>query len=70
MIALGGGEWLGKALDPPYSSIKLRAFSKKDGVPSTSSKASKTGLPITEDFTGGPSFTAKDVRKISNISMK
>lgn len=41
----------------PYSSINLRAFSKKDGDPSTSSRASKIGLPTTIDFTVCLSFT-------------
>ena len=45
----------------PCSSINLRAFSKKEGVPSASSKASKIGLPRTEDFAGNLSFTIKEI---------
>lgn len=36
--------------DIPYVSIKVRAFSRKDGLPSMSSKASRIGLPITMDL--------------------
>jgi hypothetical protein len=43
--------------NPPCSSINLKAFSRKDGDPSTSSIASKIGLPMTKDFTGCLSFT-------------
>lgn len=37
--------------------MNVRAFSKNDGVPSTSSKASKIGRPITVDLAGSLSFT-------------
>jgi len=43
--------------NPPCSSMNVRAFSKNDGVPSTSSNASKIGRPITVDLTGSLSFT-------------
>ena len=43
--------------NPPWSSINLKAFSRKDGDPSTSSKASKIGMPMARDFTGCLSFT-------------
>jgi hypothetical protein len=32
--------------------MKQRAFSKKEGLPSMSSRASNMGLPTTKDFTG------------------
>lgn len=49
--------------NPPYSSTNLRAFSKKHGAPSTSSKASKIGTPIIVDFAGGFSFAVKEIQK-------
>jgi hypothetical protein len=36
----------------PYRSMKVSAFSKKDGLPSISCKANSIGLPTTKDFTG------------------
>jgi hypothetical protein len=36
----------------PYCSMKRSAFSKKEGLPSISSRASNMGLPTTKDFTG------------------
>lgn len=42
--------------------MNLRAFSKKDGVPSTSSKASKIGLPRTSYFTVSLSFTIEEMK--------
>jgi hypothetical protein len=44
--------------------MNLRAFSKKDGVPSTSSKASKIGRPRTAYFTVSLSFTTEKMQKI------
>lgn len=44
--------------------MNVRAFSKNDGVPSTSSKASKIGRPITVDLAGSLSFTVEAVQKI------
>lgn len=52
-----------KNKDPPCSSTNLRAFSKKDGAPSSSSRASKIGRPTTLDFVGSLSFTIKIVQK-------
>lgn len=49
----------------PCSSIYLRAFSRKDGDPSTSSRASKTGLPMTKGFMGTLSLTAEGENKAS-----
>jgi hypothetical protein len=37
---------------PPCFSRKRRAFSKKEGLPSISSSASRIGLPVTNDFIG------------------
>lgn len=50
--------------NPPCSSINVKAFSKNEGVPSTSSKASKIGRPITVDLAGSLSFTVEAVQKI------
>lgn len=50
----------GKKRKLPWSSTNLRAFSKKEGDPSISSKASKIGLPITIDFPGSPSVSVKE----------
>lgn len=50
----------------PCSSINLRAFSKKEGVPSASSKASKIGLPTTKDFTGCLLLTRTEIQKINH----
>lgn len=47
--------------------MNLRAFSKKVGVPSTSSRASKIGLPMTVDLTGSTSFTI-EVKKFRRVS--
>lgn len=47
----------------PCSSMNFRAFSKNDGVPSTSSKASKIGRPMTVDLGGSLSFTIKKEQK-------
>lgn len=55
--------------NPPCSSMNLRAFSKKDGVPSTSSRASKIGRPMTVDLTGSASFTIQE-QKILKESKK
>jgi hypothetical protein len=35
----------------PCISMKERAFSKNEGLPSISSRASNIGLPMTKDFT-------------------
>lgn len=43
----------------PCSSRNLRAFSRNDGVPSTSSRASKIGRPRTKDFGVCLSFAIK-----------
>lgn len=43
--------------------MNLRAFSKKDGLPSISSSASKIGLPTMVDFTGCISLTAEEKSK-------
>jgi len=43
--------------------MNLRAFSRKEGDPSMSSKASKTGLPMTIDLPGSLSFSALKKRK-------
>lgn len=48
--------------------MNLIAFSKNDGVPSTSSKASKIGLPMTGNFTGF-SFTAREMHRKINLLM-
>jgi len=53
--------------NPPWSSINLKAFSRKDGDPSTSSIASKIGLPMTKDFTGCLSFTTG--KKCKNVNI-
>lgn len=54
--------------------MNLKAFSKKDGFPSTSSKASKIGRPMTVDFIGSPlfftSFTIEEMQKKKNIILK
>lgn len=52
----------------PCSSTYLRAFSKKDGVPSISSNASKTGRPRTRDLGDDRSFAAviKEIDKINS----
>lgn len=42
------GQWISL----PYFSRNLSAFSRNDGPPSISSKASKIGLPTTKDLTG------------------
>jgi hypothetical protein len=39
-------------LPPPCFSRKRRAFSKKEGLPSISSSASRIGLPVTNDLIG------------------
>lgn len=40
--------------------MNLKAFSKKEGDPSISVSANKTGLPMTEDVVGGLSLPAKE----------
>lgn len=53
----------------PCSSTYLRAFSKKEGVPSISSNASKTGRPRTLDFGDERSF-AVGVKQTSKRSIR
>lgn len=53
----------------PWSSTYLRAFSKKDGVPSISSNASKTGLPRTTDFAGERSFAVGKQKQEKEVDL-
>lgn len=53
----------------PCSSTYLRAFSKKDGVPSISSNASKTGLPRTTDFAGERSFAVGKQKQEKEVDL-
>lgn len=51
----------------PYFSRNRRAFSRKDGPPSISSKASRIGLPTTRDLIGRlslPGNTTKNIVKM------
>jgi hypothetical protein len=57
----------------PYCSMKRSAFSKKEGLPSISSRASNMGLPTTKDFTGlrplpEKSFNSHRLRNWNNRS--
>jgi hypothetical protein len=57
----------------PYCSMKRSAFSKKEGLPSISSRASDMGLPTTKDFTGlrplpEKSFNSHRLRNWNNRS--
>lgn len=53
-----------KKRDSPCSSINLRAFSRKDGAPSTSSRASKIGLPMTGNLTAGATKAKAEGKKL------
>jgi len=49
----------------PYFSRNRRAFSRKDGPPSISSRASRIGLPTTRDLIGRLSLPGNTTKKFS-----
>lgn len=57
-------QWIRMGL--PYFSRKFSAFSRKEGPPSISSKASRIGLPTTKDLTGRLSFPERKVNCLKN----